>query len=66
MRGSGFVFDYFQLLYYNCHEISFNRSASYIDSPDWIKNKKATINPINKKDNKCFQYAVTVAFITKK
>ena len=21
----------------------------------------ATINPINKKDNKCFQYAVTVA-----
>ena len=21
---------------------------------DWIKSKKATINPINKKDNKCF------------
>ena len=38
-----------------------NRSVSYIDSPDWIKNKKATINTINKKDNKCFQYAVTVA-----
>ena len=29
----------------------------YIDSPDWIKNKKATINPINEKD-KCFQYAL--------
>ena len=26
------------------------------------KTKKTTINPINKKDNKCFQYAVTVAF----
>ena len=26
-----------------------------------MKNKKATINPINKKDNKCFKYAVTVA-----
>ena len=26
-----------------------------------MKNKKATINSINKKDNKCFQYAVTVA-----
>ena len=26
-----------------------------------IKNKKATTNPIYKKDNKCFQYAVTVA-----
>ena len=32
-----------------------------IDSPDWIKNKKATINPINKKDNRCFQYAITIA-----
>ena len=28
----------------------------------WInKNKKAAINPINKKDNKCFQYAATIA-----
>ena len=25
------------------------------------KNKKATINSINKKDEKCFQYAITVA-----
>ena len=27
---------------------------------DSIKNKKTIIKPINKKDNKCFQYAVTV------
>ena len=26
-----------------------------------MKNKTPTINPINRKDNKCFQYAVTVA-----
>ena len=26
-----------------------------------MKNKKATINLIHKKDNKCFQYAVTAA-----
>ena len=37
-----------------------NHCGSYIHSPDWIKNKKATISPINKKDNKCFQYGVTV------
>ena len=37
-----------------------NHRRSYIDSYDWIKSKKATINPINKKD-KCFQYAVTAA-----
>ena len=60
MRDSEFVFDYVQLLYYKCHKIDLNRGGSYIDSLDWIKNKKATINSINKKDNKCFQYAVTV------
>ena len=38
-----------------------NRGGSYIDSPDWIKNKKATLNTINKNNNKFFQYAVTVA-----
>ena len=37
------------------------RHGSYIDSPDSIKNKKATMNLTNKKDNKCFQYAITVA-----
>ena len=51
MKGSDFVFDYVQLLYYKCHKINFNRGGSYIDSPYWIKNKKATINPTNKKDN---------------
>ena len=60
MKGSEFVFDYVHLLYYKYHEISPNCDGSYIDSPDSIKNKKATINPINKKDNKCFEYAVTV------
>ena len=29
-------------------------------SLDWIKNKKATIHLINKKENRCFQYAVTI------
>ena len=37
------------------------RSLQITDSPDWIKNKKATIISINKKDDKCFHYAVTVA-----
>ena len=60
MRGSEFVFDYVKLLYYKCHKINLNGGGSYIDSPDWIKSKKATINHINKKDNKCFQYTITV------
>ena len=35
------------------------RGGSYIDSPDWIKTKKVTINPIND-DAKYFQQMVTV------
>ena len=36
-----------------------NHGGSYKHFPDWIKNKKASISPINKKD-KCFQYAIPV------
>ena len=61
ISGSDFIFDCVHLLYYKCHKINFKRYGSYIDSPDWIKNNKATKNPINKRDNKCFQYALTVA-----
>ena len=60
-RGSELVLDYVQLMYYKCHKINFNLDESYIDYPDWVKNRKTTINPINKKDNKCFQFAVTDA-----
>ena len=61
MRGITFGFNYVQLLNNKFHKINLNCGGSYIDSTDWIKNKKTTINPINKKDNKCFQYAVIVA-----
>ena len=44
MSGSEFVFDSIDLLHYNLHKISLNRGGSYIDSPKWLKNKKATIN----------------------
>ena len=60
IRGSDFVFNYVQLLYCKCHKINSNRVGSYIDYPYGIKTKKTTINPINKKDNKCFQYTITV------
>ena len=31
------------------------------DCIDWIKTNKAATNPVNEKDNKCLQDAVTVA-----
>ena len=66
MKGSEFFFDYVHLLNYKCREINPNCGGSYIDSPHWMKNKKVTISLINNKDNKSFQYAVTVALNNKK
>ena len=60
MKESGFNFDSVQLMYCKCHKVDFIRGGSYIDSPDWIKKKKATINK-KKTDGKCFQYAATAA-----
>ena len=60
MKGSELIFDSVDLLYYEFLKISLNRGGSYIDSPNWLKNKKATINPKNNND-KCFKYAITGA-----
>ena len=58
-NGSNFVFESVDLLSYHIHKTSLKRGKSYIKSPEWILNKRATINPKNK-DNKCFQYSITV------
>ena len=60
INGSNFIFDRVDLLAVNIHKTKLKRGKSYIKSPEWILNKRATINPKNK-DNKCFQYSVTVA-----
>ena len=58
MKGSGFIFDSVQFLHYKCHKVNSRRSSSYIDSPDQIKkSKKQSKNT----DDKCFQYAITLA-----
>ena len=59
IRGSEFVFDSADLFFYELHNISLNRSGSYIDFPKWLK-KKTTINYKNN-DGKCFEYSVVVA-----
>ena len=59
-NGSNFIFESVNLLTYHIHKIDLKRGKSYITSPEWILNKRATINPINKY-NKCFQYSITVA-----
>ena len=58
--GSNFVFESVNLLTYHIHKTRLKRGKSYIKSPEWILNKRATINPKNK-GNKCFQYSITAA-----
>ena len=60
-RGSKFIFENVDLLYYYFHRIDMRRGQSHIKSPEWLKNKKATINPKNEDDDNCLQYAVPVA-----
>ena len=49
MRGNEFVCDSIDLLYYHLHKVSLKRGRSYVDSPKWLKNKRATITLKNKK-----------------
>ena len=58
-NGSNFIFESVNLLTYHIHKIDLKRGKSYIKSPEWILNKRATVNPKNK--DKCFQYSITVA-----
>ena len=60
MRGRYLFYNGVDLLYYKLHEISLNRGGLYVDSPKWLKYKKAIIN-LKNNDGKCFQYALTVA-----
>ena len=54
MKGSGFIFDGVNLWHYYLQKTSLKRTGSSdIDSPEWLKYKKATINPKTNDDN-CF------------
>ena len=43
------------------NKIDLRRGASYIETPKWLKSKKATINPKNAHDVYCFMHAITIA-----
>ena len=57
MRGSSFPFDHIDF-----HRVTLNRGSSYIKSPEWLLNKRVTINPKNVGDDSCFTYA-TIAVL---
>ena len=60
MKGSDFIFNGINYLHYDFNRITISKGGSYIESPKWLKDKKYCINQKNN-DNKCFQYAATLA-----
>ena len=46
---------------YKLHRVRLNRGGSYIKSPQWLKNKKAVINPKNENDDECLQQSIICA-----
>ena len=60
MKGPDFVFDAVNCIYYDFNRITISKGGSYIESPKWLQDKKCTVNKKNN-DNKCFQYATTLA-----
>ena len=60
MKGSDFIFNGVNYLFYDFNRVSISKSGSYIESPKWLKDKKCVVNQKNN-DNKCFQYATTLA-----
>ena len=61
MKDSKFVFASVDLLYYSLHKTRLRRGKSYIESPEWLRNKRATINLQNEGYNNHFQHAITDA-----
>ena len=57
---SGFTLDKIMHLYINFHWLLLTRGNSYNALPEWLKSKKAVINPQNK-DEECFKWAVIEA-----
>ena len=61
IKGSDFVFESVDLMDYKLHRVCLNRGGSYIKSPEWLENKKATINPKNKNDDECLRWSIISA-----
>ena len=80
MGGSDFIFDSVKLMHYkmSCKyqmsfivKVNYKLGGSYINSPDWIENKKAKINPNSKIINvlsiqQLLHYVITILSIIQK
>ena len=61
IKGSDFVFKSVELMDYKLHRVRLRRGGSYVKSPEWLANKKATINPKSKNYDECLRWSTISA-----
>ena len=61
IKGSEFIFESVELMDYKLHRVRLRRGGSYVKSPEWLANKKATINPKNKNDDESLWWSTISA-----
>ena len=61
IKGSDCVFESVELMDYKHHRVRSRRGESYVKSPKWVANKKATINPNNNNDDECLRWSTISA-----
>ena len=61
IKRTDFVFESVERMDYKLHRVRLRRGGSYIKSPEWLANKKATINPKNKNDDECLRWSTISA-----
>ena len=54
ISGSEFNFESVELMDYKLHRIHLKRGGLYLKSLEWLLHKRATTNPKNENDEKCF------------
>ena len=54
LRGSNFIFSNVDLTYLQVVKLKLKRVGTYVETPEWIFNKNAIINPCNLNDIYCF------------
>ena len=60
-ESSSFVYESVEECNIHFHKIHLRRGGSFIDTPECLKIKKATINPQNANNAYCFMYAISIA-----
>ena len=53
IKGSDFVFE----MDYKLYRVNLRRGGPYVKSPEWLANKKGTINPKNENNNECLWWS---------